>query len=187
METTGNSESSSKKLLKAALFHLIRGPKFVLLTAEDHIDRLFGIIGRRPVLSGLIIVSFHYLVAGTLFASLEGRTPFDSIYWANTTLTTVGYGDFVPHLALTKLEAMETAWAGTLSVALIIVAFVEKALNARESKLNATYGLSDDVEEVIAQMEKDHHDVGVAIAKLKNIDRTMRLREKHEKLEHEKP
>jgi voltage-gated potassium channel len=45
-------------------------------------------------------------VAGTLFAATEHIAEMDGLYWAITTATTVGYGDFAPHTHVGKALAV---------------------------------------------------------------------------------
>ncbi len=52
----------------------------------------------------LFILSLFTLALGVVFYSFhEGWSLIDSLYFAISTLTTVGYGDFVPTTSLSKL------------------------------------------------------------------------------------
>jgi len=93
------------------------------------------ILGRTPVLLVLIIFILTVLFA-YLFSYFEKISLFYAIYWTVITITTVGYGDIIPHTILGKTLAMLVAITGfsTLTVALSIVAhqIVTKAIIERE-------------------------------------------------------
>ncbi len=75
-----------------------------------------------------LILTFISLFGGGLaFAELEGISLFDGIYWANTTINTVGYGDISPETTLGKFVAMALQWAGQVILALIVVDIAEIA------------------------------------------------------------
>lgn len=75
-----------------------------------------------------LILTFISLFGGGLaFAELEGISLFDGIYWANTTINTVGYGDISPETYLGKIVAMILQWAGQVILALIVVDIAEIA------------------------------------------------------------
>ena len=62
---------------------------------------------RPKIIVFILYISLVVVVLGTLMYIVEGQkngfeSIADSIYWAVVTLTTVGYGDVVPHTALGK-------------------------------------------------------------------------------------
>lgn len=66
---------------------------------------------------------------GILIGFLEGWSWLDSIYFAFVTGFTVGYGDFVPKLPLTRMLAILIGFCGLLLTALVAAVAV-KALTA---------------------------------------------------------
>ncbi|HEX9978009.1 MAG TPA: potassium channel family protein [Acidimicrobiia bacterium] len=59
---------------------------------------------RDPVFRGLLQLTGVLLLAGTFFyARVEGWTLLNSLYFSVMTLTTVGYGDFIPHTMAGRL------------------------------------------------------------------------------------
>ena len=53
-----------------------------------------------------VLVFFSWLIAGGLFAVIEQISILDSLYWAMTTMSTVGYGDVTPVTAAGKVLAI---------------------------------------------------------------------------------
>lgn len=68
------------------------------------------------------------LVFSSLIYYVEDRKNFESIpngfWWALITMTTVGYGDMVPHTTLGKLVGSVTAMAGVLMIGFTVPALV---------------------------------------------------------------
>jgi potassium channel subfamily K len=63
----------------------------------------FADIGIRAFLERSWQPFVYYLVGMVAYNLLEGWQPIDSLYFITVTATTVGYGDFFPHSALSKL------------------------------------------------------------------------------------
>ena len=62
------------------------------------------------------------------FASVENIPFGNGIYWAVTTMTTVGYGDITPHTAAGKVIAVVVMLVGIGTAALLIGAVAERFL-----------------------------------------------------------
>jgi hypothetical protein len=73
----------------------------------------------RPV---LIYAALFIAVCSALFHWLEGWSWLDSIYFVVITFTTIGYGDFVPTLPITKII---TIFVGLNGVAILLLLFDE--------------------------------------------------------------
>ncbi|GLU20604.1 hypothetical protein SLE2022_367950 [Rubroshorea leprosula] len=103
-----------------------------------------------------------YLGIGTLCFflirnQLEGKKPIgviDAIYFSVVTMTTVGYGDIVPHSALAKLLACVYVFAGMLLVGLILGKAADYMLEKQEVHLvramnmKAKFGQTEILKEV---------------------------------------
>ncbi|UXD22941.1 hypothetical protein IPA_09775 [Ignicoccus pacificus DSM 13166] len=93
------------------------------------------ILGRTPIMLILFLVAFVWIFSN-IYARIEHLNFFNAIYWIIITITTVGYGDIVPHTMIGKLIAMVVAITGfsTLTVALSLAAHnvVSKAILERE-------------------------------------------------------
>jgi voltage-gated potassium channel len=76
------------------------------------------------------------LTGGAAFASVENISVGNGIYWAITTMTTVGYGDIVPHTSAGKVIAIIVMLVGIGFASLVIGAaaerFVHREIQAEE-------------------------------------------------------
>jgi voltage-gated potassium channel len=67
------------------------------------------------------LLIFILLGSGTIaYHQLESWSYVDSLYFTSMTVTTVGYGDFVPSTDLSKLFTVFFSFAG-ISIALVII------------------------------------------------------------------
>lgn len=84
----------------------------------------------RPI---FIYVAILVIVTAAVFHWLEGWGWLDSLYFVVITFTTIGYGDFAPTTALTKLITIFVALNG---VAVLLMLFDEirrvRAWNAKD-------------------------------------------------------
>lgn len=74
------------------------------------------------LLLGLIIVPIEAAAGGTI------NNPLDGLWWAISTITTVGYGDFVPISPLGKLIGMILQLLGATMFG-ILIAVMSNAMN----------------------------------------------------------
>lgn len=121
------------------------------------IDMLPAVLGRFvniTLLPYAVVLAFIAVFGGGLaFARLEGVSVFDGVYWANTTVNTVGYGDISAQTAGGKVLSMVLQWTGNVILAMLIggvAAFAQQLL------------LGDDVEEIgreVDELEEDVEDV----------------------------
>lgn len=103
--------------------------------------RLFSAEGLRYTagLAALTVVA-----GGSGFAALEDRSSLDGIYWALTTMTTVGYGDVLPTTAATKVLAVLVMLVGIGFVAVLTGSIAERFLSP---------GLEAEAEEVEEELD----------------------------------
>lgn len=77
---------------------------------------------RKTLISVLIIAIFYIFVSALVMFVHEPETTFgnffDSLYWATTALTTVGYGDVFPHTDMGKLISMISSLFGVAVIAM---------------------------------------------------------------------
>ena len=92
----------------------------------------------RAVRTILLIATILVLIAGTLARILEPET-FKSIglayWWALTTVTTVGYGDVVPHTTGGRLVGSALMLTG-LSLIPLVTSVAVSILTAKRAQIN---------------------------------------------------
>ena len=90
--------------------------KYIPLRQTLFLDVLFDRRTRRIFLYGFLMIT----VGAFLYHWLEGWSWIDSFYFVVVTLTTIGYGDFVPTTPFTKLI---TIFYGLNGVILLLMMF----------------------------------------------------------------
>jgi voltage-gated potassium channel len=106
--------------------------------------RLFS-LRRLLSLEGMKYASFiaigTVVVGGAVFSGVEHRTTWDGIWWAATTVTTVGYGDVRPESDSGRILAIAIMLVGIGFVALLTAFIAErfiqeqKAVEAKEDQI----------------------------------------------------
>lgn len=100
--------------------------------------RLIRILIQRPAVRGLLAILLPFLLTGmTFFHLVEGMSWLDALYFSVVTLTSVGYGDFVPETAIGKIFTMLYI---VLGIGLFIAFFTELAAAIAED--NPIHGTS---------------------------------------------
>ena len=129
-----------------------------LLRLIDVLPVVLGRFGSVSLLPYAIVLAFIAVFGGGVaFADLEGLSVLDGIYWANTTVNTVGYGDVSAQTTQGKLLSMVLQWTGNVVLALLIggvAAAAQKALLG-----TAAAATREDVQEVQADVEEIEGDV----------------------------
>lgn len=69
-------------------------------------------LSRSHTVKAILLFFFVIIVFAAGFSKIEGLDFFNSIYWAITTSSTVGYGDFAPTTTLGKILTMFTMFSG---------------------------------------------------------------------------
>lgn len=88
---------------------------------------------RDPAARPLFLTVAAMLATGTVFYSLVERwRPLDALYFSVMTLTTVGYGDFVPHTELGKAFTIVYVLAGIAVILAFAEAVLKRAVAIRE-------------------------------------------------------
>ena len=66
----------------------------------------------KSLINMVIMLMIIYAVAIPFFMHFEGLRALDAVYMTTMTITTVGYGDFVPQTDAGKIFSMALAFAG---------------------------------------------------------------------------
>lgn len=122
--------------------------------------RLFSLDGLRyaATLAGLTAV-----LGGLAYSAVEeGKTAWDGVWWAFSTMTTVGYGDEYPITVLGRLLAMGLMVVGIGFIAVLTGAVAERFLATR-------------VEHVAEEVEEAEADV---LAELREITERLQMLER---------
>lgn len=90
------------------------------------------------------------ITGGAAFAAVEKVSVGNGIYWAITTMATVGYGDITPHTTEGKIVAVFVMFVGIGTATLVIGAVAQRFVAAT-------------VADVVAGVEEDEQDVLVLI------------------------
>jgi len=77
-----------------------------------------------PLLGGLLVL---IVVIGIWIGRLEGWSLLDSVYHAMIAATTVGYGDFRPSRAASKILSIVLAFVGIVFTGLLVALCVHAA------------------------------------------------------------
>lgn len=137
-----------------------------LIAVVRYARRLFTLNGLSY---GALLALITVLAGGAAFAHAEGEevSTWDGLWWAVTTMTTVGYGDLYPQTDTGRGVAIVVMIVGIGFLSLLIGAVSERFLSAE---------LRQETEEVEREVEED---VGAAKAELLGELRAMaeRLRQ----------
>ena len=107
------------------------------------------VISLEGVKYAALIVGLIVILGGALFATVEGRglTTWDGVWWAMTTVTTVGYGESHPHTDGGRAIAIAVMIAGIGFVAILTAYVAERFVRAGED-------LSDHEQHVLAALHR---------------------------------
>jgi voltage-gated potassium channel len=115
-------------LQAARAFRLVR---LIRLAAAAKVLRgYFTMAGLRYA---TLIAAFGILAGGAAFAAVEPEqdlSAWDGVYWAITTITTVGYGDIGPETEAGRIIAITVMLTGIAYVAILTAAIAQQFLAA---------------------------------------------------------
>lgn len=141
------------------------------------IDMLPAVLGRFvniTLLPYAIVLAFIGVFGGGLaFSRLEGISLFDGMYWANTTINTVGYGDISAQTPGGKVLSMGLQWMGNVILAMLIggvAAFAQQLLLGEDVE-----ELEREVEEIGEDVEDVEQDVESLLENVRGLSVTDRL------------
>lgn len=149
LPSIGVLNKALKILRIVRLLKLIRVLRF--LRYSRRITMLLYVLKKeRVVLLTVLGIAFFYIVATALVMfnvemynhTEDGKvvfnTFFDALYWATTTLTTVGYGDIYPVSSIGRIVSMISSLFGVAVIALpsgvITASYLEELKKKKEEK-----------------------------------------------------
>src|ERR687893_1785440 len=149
-----------------------------LLRLIDVLPVILGRFGSITLLPYAIVLAFIAVFGGGMaFAHFEGISLFDGMYWANTTINTVGYGDVSAQTNGGKLLSMVLQWTGNVILALLIggiAAAAQRMLLGTEIRQDLDQ-IEEEVEEVAEEVEDIEEDVERLLKNAQNLSETDRV------------
>lgn len=133
--------NSYQALRITRLFTILRAAR--LLRYSRHFSLLITVLKKEKqvLLTVVIMASIYILITALVIFNLGEEEQFDSffksVYWATTTLTTVGYGDIYPVSTAGRIISMISSVFGVAIIALpsgIITAGYLNELKIRDSR-----------------------------------------------------
>ena len=152
-----------------------------LLRLIDVLPVILGRFGSITLLPYAIVLAFIGVFGGGVaFARFEGISLFDGVYWANTTINTVGYGDVSAQTDGGKLLSMVLQWTGNVILALLIGGVAAAAQRVLLGTASAEVRrdleeIEEDVEEVAEDVEDIEEDVDNLLKNARNLSETDRV------------
>lgn len=100
----------------------------------------------RNIVITLMLILILYVVSIFFYHKFEGWSYLDAAYFVTMSITTIGYGDFVPHTDEGKIFTIFLAFVG-ISLAFLLIAsiafFRERAIDKRVlDRLSILRGIS---------------------------------------------
>jgi voltage-gated potassium channel len=133
------------------LLRLVRLLKLAVLTR-----RLLSTEGIRDA---AVLALLSVLGGGAAFAAIEHGhqdepvSAWDGVWWAITTVTTVGYGDFSPKTAGGRAVAIVVMLIGIGFVAILTAAAAERFMRSREAEVERAE-LRERLDEVLRRLDR---------------------------------
>lgn len=128
----------------ARVFRLLRVIRLLALAS-----RLRRLISAEGVRDAAVLTVFVVLGGGAAFSAVEkgeNLSAWDGVWWAVTTVTTVGYGDIYPKTDAGRIIAMAVMIAGIGFVALLTAAAAERIIRDEARLIEAEREASEAVE-----------------------------------------
>ena len=128
--------------------------------------RLFSLDGLRYV---VLLVGLAAVGGGAMYAAVEEDvSTWDGVWWAVSTMTTVGYGDEFPVTVLGRLLAMGLMVIGIVFIAVLTGAVAERFLATRIEESEAQ--VMDEVEQAEAEILDEVRDI---MLRLQSLERRL--------------
>ncbi len=145
-----------------------------LLRLIDVLPVIMGRFGSITMLPYAVILAFIGVFGGGVaFAHFENISLFDGMYWANTTINTVGYGDVSAQTTAGKLLSMVVQWTGNVILALLIGGVAAAAQRMLLGSQAAE--IKQDLDEIEEDVEEVEEDVEMLLKSSQDLSETDRV------------
>ncbi|KAH6603543.1 hypothetical protein Trco_008318 [Trichoderma cornu-damae] len=94
-------------------------------------------LSQRTLMLQTILLLVYLHVGASVFCAIEGWGYLDTVYWADVTLFTVGFGDFTPNTTLGRALMIPYAIVGIISLGLVIEAVRSLTLEGGKRRMMA--------------------------------------------------
>jgi voltage-gated potassium channel len=138
-------------LQAARLFRLLRLLRLIWL-----VKFMRELVSREGVRYAALLAGFTALGGGAAFAEVEHHSTWIGVYWAVSTMTTVGYGDFTPET--------EAGRAIAVAVMLVGIGFLTLVIGAISQRFIAA-----EVELVEEEVAEGLHETDQVLAELREV------------------
>ena len=149
------------------LFRLLRVLRLTVLVKQYR--RLFTLEGVRGAAVLAAVAAFG---GGAIFSEVEkGYSVWDGVWFAVTTMTTVGYGDVSPHTTGGRVLAIALMLIGIGFVALLTGAIAQRFLSPqiRRSVEAAEADVAADVGDIRAELARELRGISVRLQELEQM------------------
>ncbi len=117
-----------------------------------------GVLVRRlltteGIKDAAVLALMTVLGGGAAFAAVEheqGHSAWDGVWWAATTVTTVGYGDISPQTDAGRVIAMAVMFVGIGFVAILTAAAAERFMRSRREQEDR---MAAQLDEILARLD----------------------------------
>jgi voltage-gated potassium channel len=127
------------------------------LFSERRLERMYRAVqtGRIIPYMAFVLISITLLaaLAVRLFAHDEFTSYGESVWWAAQTVTTVGYGDVIPHTAFSKVIAVIVMIFGISVVSLSTAVITSVVISSMQRRHPAVDPYGDALEKIAKRLE----------------------------------
>jgi voltage-gated potassium channel len=127
------------------------------LISERRIERMYKAVETGRIIPymafALLTVTFAAALAVRIFAHDEFTTFGESVWWAAQTVTTVGYGDVIPHTAFSKVIAVLVMFFGVSTVSLTTAIITSVVISSMQKRHPAVDPYGEALKEIARRLE----------------------------------
>jgi voltage-gated potassium channel len=133
------------------LLRLLRLLKLAFLTRR--------LLSTEGVRDAAVLALLSVLGGGAAFAAIENTaehpvSAWDGVWWAITTVTTVGYGDFAPKTDGGRAIAIAVMLVGIGFIAILTAAAAERFMRIRQDAQDERAEIRDQLDEVLRRLDQ---------------------------------